>query len=82
MKGTKWTAAETATLRRLSGEPLTVLIAALPGRTVHSIKGKRDELDLRERSRHQSCLRWIRICAAHRPRIILATAFPQERIAS
>ncbi len=82
MSRNRWTADETATLRRMSGESLTELIKALPRHTPKSIKTKRGELKLRERSQHRNCLRWIRICAAHKPRIILATAFPMERVAS
>ncbi len=60
---------------------MSALVKAFPRHTSMSIKGKRNELELSERSQHKSCLRWIRICDAHKPRIILATPFPAERVA-
>ncbi len=81
MKRNRWTAAETATLRRLSGQPILALIEALPRHTPLSIKDKRKDMELSETTQHKSCLRWIRICDAHKPRIILATPFPMERVA-
>jgi hypothetical protein len=73
----RWTSAEIEQLRKMKDQPIAAIVAAFPKHTPWSVKYKRTELT--KASPNHVAKRWLRICAAHKPRIILAAPFPAAR---
>jgi len=76
----RWTGSEVDTLKRMAGKyDLAAICEAIPRHTLLSVKDKLKDIGQRSRSPHVTNARWLRICAQHRPRIILAAPFPAAR---